>query len=311
MLDDLKLWQGRFEECLFLRGLSARTVEYYVAELEPLFVFLLNRGLEKLSEVNREALEAYRRELYYGDFRGKRLSLGSQARRLTAIKVFFGYLADAQFILVDSSTSLKRPRVPKTLPRQLLSEGEMMTLLLGPDIATPLGIRNRAILELLYATGIRNSELLNLELGSVDFDRCELFISRGKGNKSRRLPLAEEALAWLEDYLLNARPQLARAHSGDVFFLTVKGNKFYRGQLSDMVRELAVSLGLEKRVTPHLLRHACATHMLRRGAGVRQLQLLLGHSDINSTQRYLKVEISDLHKVVTQYHPREQGFAKP
>ena len=304
-------WKDRFERHLLMRGFSARTVEGYVSELSPLFGFLEKRGVEQLNRVTRDALEAYRQHLFTVEVRGKRLSLGSQARRLKAVKSFFSLLTEQHLILIDPASSIRYPKVPKTLPRQLLSEPETEVLMDGPDITTPLGIRNRAIVELLYATGIRNSELRALLVGEIDFERQEVFVARGKGNKSRRLPMGEEAAAWLFDYLTNARPALTGPASDDVLFLSCGGRPLDRCRLSIVVRKTAVTSGLEKKVTPHLLRHACATHMLRRGAGVRQLQVLLGHESVNTTQRYTQVDIGDLHKVVTQYHPREQGFGEP
>ena len=310
MLDKLEKWKRKFEEHLLLRGFAVRTSQSYVAELGPLFKFLTGQGVTKLSEVNRDCLESYRRHLYYWRFRGKRLAMSSQSNRISAVKAFFAYLTEAQFLLLDPAQSLKIPKKSETLPRELLSEEETEKLLLQPDITTVLGVRDRALLELLYGTGIRNTELRELELNGVDLSRCELFVARGKGNKSRRLPLAEETAAWLESYMLQARPKLAQASSGSIFFLTSTGNGLHRGQLIKIVRSLAQSAGLEKKVTPHVLRHCCATHMLRRGAGVRHLQVLLGHADINATQRYLKVEVGDLRRVVTQYHPREQGLGE-
>lgn len=303
-------WKQRFRQHLLIRGFSPRTVSGYSAELVPLFGFLEKRGVEKLTQVTRDDLEAYRHHLFIAEFGGKRLTLASQARRLNSLKTFFRYLLEDQVLLIDPAAPIQGPRVGKTMPRQLLSEAETAKLLEAPDITTPLGIRNRAILELLYATAIRNSELRDLALGEVDLERQELFVACGKGGKSRRLPLGEEAAACLEDYFLNARPFLAGPASGDVVFLSSGGCKLARGKLSRMVRDLAQGCGLEKTVTPHLLRHACATHMLRRGAGIRQLQVLLGHSDLSSTQLYTRIDIGDLHKVVSRYHPREQGFGE-
>lgn len=308
MQRSLKGWKQRFRQDLLMRGFSPRTADGYTSELAPLFEFLTERGVEKLTQVTRDDLESYRHHLFHGTFRGKRLGLGSQARRLAAVKSFFGFLTDQQMLLVDPAARLRRPRVPKTVPRLLLTERETQALMQAPDITTPLGIRNRAIIELLYSTAIRNTELRDLLLGEVDLERQELFVARGKGGRSRRLPLGEEAAACLDDYLTNARPYLAGAASGDLVFLSATGRRFDRGKLAELVRELAQGCGLEKPVTPHLLRHACATHMLRRGAGVRQLQALLGHEDLNSTQRYTRIDIGDLHKVVSQYHPRERGF---
>lgn len=307
----LDQWRPRFQQHLLMLGFSPRTVAGYGAGMVPLFEFLEVRGIEKLSQVTRDGLDAYRQHLFLIETRGKRLSLGSQSNKLNAIKAFFRFLMEEHVLLIDPAAHIQTPRTGKTLPRQLLSEPETEQLLEAPDITTPLGIRNRAILELLYATAIRNSELRDLALGEVDLERQELFVACGKGGKSRRLPLGEEAAACLEDYLLHARPYLAGPTSGDVVFLSSGGCKLSRGKLSRLVRDIAQACGLEKTVTPHILRHACATHMLRRGAGIRQLQVLLGHSDLGSTQRYTRVDIGDLHEIVAKYHPREQGFGNP
>ncbi len=304
-------WKQRFSQHLLMRGLSPRTAEDYSAELKPLFEFLQERGNPKPNEVTRDDLDAYRQHLFTLEHRGQRIGMGAQARRIRAVKSFFAYLAGEAAILVNPAAHLRQPKVPRTMPRQLLSEGETETLLGCPDITTPLGIRNRAILEVLYATAIRNTELRQLETGDVDLGRMEVFVSRGKGGKSRRLPLGEEAAAWLEDYLRNARPTLAGPTSGHLLFLSAGGRQIDRGRLSILVRKAAAACGLDKHVTPHLLRHCCATHMLRRGAGIRQLQALLGHAGLETTQRYTRVDIGDLHKTVSRYHPREQGFGEP
>ncbi len=301
-------WKTQFEKNLLMRGLSPRTVEGYTAELTPLFKFLDGRGSSQVTAVTRDDLEAYRQHLFTAEFRGKRLGMGAQARRIRAVKSFFAYLTREDMLLVDPAAHLCHPKIPRTMPRYLLSEGETEKLLLGPEITTPLGIRNRAILETLYATGVRNTELRELQTDDVDLERLELYVARGKGGKSRRLPLGEEAAAWLEDYLLNARPMLAGPGSGQLLFLSARGRQIGRGRLAIIVKTTAVSCGLEKKVTPHLLRHCCATHMLKRGAGLRQLQVLLGHANLGTTQRYTRIDITDLHTAVTLYHPREQGF---
>lgn len=169
-----------------------------------------------------------------------------------------------------------------------------------------LGYADGALMETIPSQG----EIVDTlkAVGLLTKDGKELFVAMGKGGKSRRLLLGDEAAACLEDYLLNGRPYLAGAASGDLLFLSCGGHKLSRGKLAQLVRETAEGCGLEKTVTPHLLRHACATHMLRRGAGIRQLQVLLGHSELSSTQRYTRIDIGDLHKVVSQYHPRERGF---
>lgn len=303
-------WKRRFEEYLLVRGSSNRTCEEYVRELDRLLSFLSNRGMTKISQVTKDSLLAYRTEVFYRTYRGKRIGLGAQANKLKVVKAFFRYLTEYDYLLVDPAKSLSLPKEPKKLPPLLVTEEEVEQLLQAPDIGHTLGIRDRAMLELLYATALRNQELRELEIDHVDFSRAELFVARGKGNKSRRLPVGEEALAWIETYLLKSRPELARAHSPKVLFLSWRGHMLARANLASIVKKHVNACELEKRVTPHVLRHACVTHMLKRGASVRHVQLILGHAGLNSTQRYLRLEISDLHQAVTKYHPREQGFAQ-
>lgn len=303
-------WKRRFEEHLLMQGFSGRTCEDYTRELERLLSFLSDRGLSKISEVTKDSLWAYRTHLFYRTHRGKQVGLGAQANKLKAVKAFFRFLTEQDYLLVDPSKDLPLPKEPQRLPSQLVTEVEVEQLLLTPDIGHTLGLRDRAILELLYATALRNKELRELEIDAVDLSRGELFVARGKGNKSRRLPVGEEALAWIETYLLKARPDLARAHSGKVLFLSFRGHMLDRANLATIVRRHVKACGLEKRVTPHVLRHACVTHMLCRGASVRHVQLILGHAGLNSTQKYLRLEISDLHRALSQFHPREQGFAQ-
>ena len=293
-----------------MRGFSARTAEEYTRSLEHLLSFLADRGLDKMSEVSKDSLQAYRTHLFYRTHRGKRLGLGAQSNRLKAVKAFFRFLTESDYLLVDPAKDFPLPKEPQTLPEQLVTEVEVERLLQAPDISVPLGLRDRAILEVLYATALRNKELRELEIDAVDLSRGELFVARGKGNKSRHLPVGEEALAWVENYLLNVRPKLARSHSGKCLFLSCRGHKLDRANLARIVRDHVKTSGLQKRVTPHALRHACVTHMLKRGASVRHLQVMLGHAGLNATQKYLKLEITDLHRALSKYHPREQGFAQ-
>ena len=188
----------------------------------------------------------------------------------------------------------------------MLSESEALQLLEQPDVRTPEGIRERAMLELFYGTGLRNSELRYLRMGQLDLSRGLLRIDHGKGGKGRVVPLGEEALAWLEEYLAQVRPSLVQSPDHDLVFPGLIAREIGRGQLAKLFQRLGREAGLEKTVTPHVLRHSCATHMLRRGASIRHLQTLLGHSCLDTTQRYTRVEVSDLAKVIARYHPREQ-----
>ena len=304
---DIVLWQERFGEYLRMRNMSPLTVKAYTAELAHFLTFLQRQSLESLSGLTRLHLQGYQTELFYHEFRGSRISPNTQATRLAAVLSFVHFLVAQDYLLLDVSVGLELPKSVRGLPRTILSEPETLRLLEAPDTATTLGLRDRAIMEVLYGTAIRNAELRALTLGQVDQGRRLLHIEHGKGDKARMVPLGEEAEVWLEEYLCKARPLLARAKSPHhVVFLTRSGLSFGSANLAEMVLRWAKKAGLEKHVTPHSLRHSCATHMLRRGANLRYLQQLLGHANANTTEGYTRVEISDLRKVITRCHPRER-----
>lgn len=304
---NLALWKTRFAEYLQVRQFSPRTVQTYAAELKPFFEFLEELAVPDLASVTRDVIEEYRTRLYYARHRGKKLCASTQALRLGAIKAFTRFLDRERFLLVDPGASVELPRAPRPSPPLLLSEDEVQLLLEAPDTRTRLGLRDRAILELLYGTGLRNTELRLLKLDELDLARREVRLLRGKGGKGRVIPLGDEAALWLERYLARSRPLLVRSSAETLVFLSERGLPMPRMTLGSVVRRAAQSAGMEKRVTVHLLRHCYATHMLKRGAGVRHVQVLLGHELLSTTQRYTQVEVSDLRVVVEQFHPRERG----
>ena len=301
---DVTLWQRRFGEHLLARGYASRTVDGHLRELPHFFAFLEQLGVTSLAGVTRSLLADYRNVLFYHKYRGKPLSLGTQSSRMQAILLFARYLLREDYLLLDITNGLELPRLSKGLPRMVLSEPETLRLLERPDVSMPKGVRDRTILEVLYGTGIRNTEMCDLLLDQVDFDRQLLRIDHGKGDKARVVPFGEEAQIWLEEYIFKIRPTLLREHT-DRLFLTMKGSVFIRHTLARLVSYWARKAGLEKHVTPHVLRHSYATHMLRRGAGLRHLQMLLGHESSQTTERYTRVEVSDLRKVLHRCHPRE------
>lgn len=303
---DLRYWQARFREYIELvRGWTQRTRESYCGELKPLFAFLERQGVAQVGRLTRTHLEGYRLELSQLHSQGKPLTARTQQVRLCAMKQFVKFLYRENYLLLDLGAGFEIPFGPKGLPRVILSEPETIQLLEFPDTREPHGLRDRAVLELLYGTGIRNTELRELILPQLDLGQGLLRVERGKGGKARVLPLGEEALAWLEEYLNKARPLWADSPAQDRVFLTEWGTPLTRRWLSYRVRLLGVRAGLTKKASPHVLRHSCATHMLRRGAGIRHLQTLLGHSCLDTTQTYTRVEVSDLAKVVRKFHPRE------
>lgn len=301
---NLKLWQERFEEYLRLRQYSGRTIEGHLAELVPFFDFLAAEGVERLVDITREHLEGYQTLLFYWRTRGRRLTTQTQKARLGRIRCFLRFAAQERYLLVDPGRELELPKDEVRIPRVVLTEDEVIRLLEFPDPLVPIGLRDRAILELLYGTGIRNTELRELTADQVDLDSRVVNVLFGKGRKSRLLPLGDEAAYWLGRYLQVGRPQLVADLDEPRVFLSKCGKPLARANLAQIVRRTAARAGLSKRATPHVLRHSCAVHMLRRGAGIRHLQELLGHASTDTTQRYTRLEISDLQWVHRRYHPR-------
>lgn len=303
---DIPLWQQRFGEDPFSQSLSVHTLDRYRREIRRLLEFLQRQGLSHLGGLTREHLKKYWLEVYASrSASGKACGIPSHLCRLGAVRGFVRFLVRNDYLLLDVSQGMAMPKQGVRLPRHILSEPEALQLLERPDHSTVLGLRDRAILELLYGAALRNSELGQLDLKDIDWPRHLLFVREGKGKKRRWVPMGEEAELWLEEYLQKSRPALAGPHSGERVFLSRLGCPLSRHGLALLVRRLARRAGLEKHITPHCLRHSCATHMLRRGAGMRQLQVLLGHDQLKSTQTYARVELSDLRKVVQRCHPRE------
>lgn len=305
---DLRYWQARYREYIeIVRGWSQRTVEIYTGELRGFFAYLERQGLSQLGRLTRSHLEGYRLEIFQLRHRDKPLARPTQQVRLTGVKQFARFLYRENYLLLDIAEGFELPKGNDTLPRPVVSEREAVALMNAPDVSTPVGLRDRAILEIFYGTAIRNSELRKLVLDQVDREHGLLRIDHGKGNKARIVPMGDEARAWLEHYLDQARASMIRrADQNLVFVGTQTGEIMPRSWLGLLVRRYAARVGIEKRVTPHVLRHSCATHMLRHGANVRHLQTLLGHASTDTTQKYTRVELSDLAEVVHRCHPREQ-----
>ena len=302
------LWKERFREWLTLRFSSLDTVKGYLSGITPFFGFVRELGFSTWTEVTRDVLDEYRNRQFYSKHHrtGRALSVGTHVSRLIAVKIFFRFLAREGFLLADPAAHLELPRMKKPLPA-VLSEVEVGRLMEIPDLHTLGGIRDRTLLEVLYGTALRNSETCSLTLDQVDLGTHLIRLQKGKGDKGRVVPLGEEAQAWLEIYLEKVRPKWLRNPALTAIFLDRWGhNALSRCGLSQIVRAVGQRAGLGKAVSPHMLRHSCATHMLRGGASLRHLQELLGHSTLSSTEHYTRVEVSDLRKVLSRCHPRER-----
>lgn len=231
------------------------------------------------------------------------LSVSSQICRLAAVKTFFSWLMRTGQIAHDPASAIETPKQPRTLPHVILTRAEARLLLESTPVERPLDIRDRAILEVLYATGVRRAELLSLAVGDADTRAATLRVERGKGGRSRVLPLTVGACAALALYLREARPVFAAGGSA-LFVSSKSGGPLSDNDVARIVRKGAVRAGITKRTTPHTLRHSFATHLLQGGADIRLIQKLLGHRRLSTTEVYTHVEVGDLRRVIRRCHPR-------
>ena len=305
---DGSLWMERFGEHLELLNRSTRTIEGYLIEIRLFFGFLAERGIEDIACIRREDVTAYRIFLHSARKRNREpLKIQTQNCKLSAIFVFLKFLYQERFLLANPAEDMRLPKVPDTLPAELPDEEQVFKLLAAPDTSSPQGMRDRAILELLYSSALRNFELRALRVGDLDLHRLEVRIRFGKGQKERIVPLGEPAAIWLEAYLAKGRGLLLCDKSDDALFLNQWGRPLKGEVLATLVKKYGERAKLPMKVTPHVLRHCCATHMLARKASLRHLQRLLGHASSSTTERYTRVEVSDLREVFLRCHPRESS----
>lgn len=265
-----------------------------------------NIELKHLTDISRQMIADYQMHLYRAEKKrtGGKLSVSTQHARLAAVLRFFDWLTREEKIFVNPGATIQLPRRPKLLPRNYLSHKEMNRLLKAPDLNSHLGLRNRAILETLYSTAIRNTELRDLKIADLNANDGWLTVRAGKGGKDRVVPIGKAALHFIGLYLEKTRPRFAGTKN-DWLFVTQYGERLSADTLAQ-IRNAAVKAKIRRSVSPHAIRHTCATLMLRGRAGIRHIQELLGHRSLSTTQIYTKVEISDLKKVHERCHPREK-----
>lgn len=296
---------GRFLAHLAAAGFAESTREGYVLTLRHLIAFLGERAMHQASDVTPRALEAYQSHLVTrGSHTDGPLALNTQVGRIGQVRQFFRFLAKQGHLLADPSVVLETPRVPQRLPGRVLSLAEMKRLLVAPDVKTVLGLRDRAILELMYATGIRVGELTALAVSDIDHVAGELTVKRGKGGRGRLVPVGGAACQWVSRYLNGARPVLVRRRGDAAMFLSWRGRRMRGPDVLMMLTRYVKAARIPGRVTPHTMRHTFATHMLRGKASLRHIQELLGHARLTTTQIYTRVDLTDLKDVYRRCHPR-------
>jgi integrase/recombinase XerD len=291
-------------EWMEVHSYSEDSVETRAQVLHYFALWCEERGITRSTEVTRPILQRYQRWMfYYRKKNGQPLGVTTQYTRLMVVTVFFRWLTKNNFLLYNPASELELPRTERRLPKAILSVEEVEKVLAGPDLVDPLGVRDRAILETLYSTGIRRKELAALTLFALDQDRGTLMVRLGKGKKDRVVPIGERALLWVEKYLREVRPRLAVEPDEGWLFLGGEGTALTPGHLSDLVRSYIDAAGIGKKGSCHLLRHTMATLMLEGGADVRFIQAMLGHEALSSTQLYTQVAIRKLKEIHTATHP--------
>jgi integrase/recombinase XerD len=294
----------RYLEWMKIHNYAVTTTENRRRYLGYFRRFASDLGVEDPAEVTYELVVSYQEELHaYRKADGGPLSVATQVQRLIPVTQFFSWLRRQHTIEQNPTTDLLMPRPDRSLPEATLSHAEMARLMGAPDVTKPLGMRDRAVLEVFYSSALRRSELIALRLRDVDFDRGTLFVHQGKGGKDRHVPIGERALFWVRLYLGLVRPILESHNSADQLFLSSAGTPICANWLCRKVRAYLSSAGIAKRGSCHLLRHSVATLMLEGGADIRYVAEMLGHARLETTQRYTRVSIEHLRDVHARCHP--------
>lgn len=292
-----KYLDGFLEYLKFEKGLSDNTLEAYGRDLSKFLAYLKQRKIENPVDVKRSDILAF-----VGQLLDEGAAFSSSARHLSSIKSFFRFLILEGYITVNPADNLESPKIRRRLP-EVLTVQEVDRLLSNPNVVSLTGLRDRAMFELMYATGLRVSELLSLEVDDINLStgyvRC-----LGKGRKERIVPVGKTASFWVERYIGRSRQKLIKGTVNRTLFVNAKGRKMTRQGFWKLLNKHVEQAGITKEVTPHTLRHSFATHLLENGADLRSVQEMLGHADISTTQIYTHLTKAHLREVYQKSHPR-------
>ena len=301
-LSDYKVW-------MMTSGYSDRTVEMYVIYLKKFFRYISEeKSIEKLSEVTPEIISQYHIYLAGEKPKGKKLSLKTQNMKMITVMMFFRFLVREKHYLYDPTSHIIVKDPPRRRTREVMSESEMVRLLNAPNPETTLGLRDKALLELYYSCGIRNTESRRLAVKDVDISNRLVRIRHAKGGGDQTVPIGRVAALYLEEYIANARPKLAKNELEETLFLSHRGKPLHILAPSRIVRKYAKAAKIKRKTDAHSLRHTCGTHLYDNGADIKCIQELLRHKSLDTTQIYIEVKASKLKKVLEKTHPREKGI---
>ena len=297
----------KYRQHLAILNYAPGTIKGHRFFLNRFFKYLAELNITELTAVTRDVAKDYQTHLYEElNKKGEPNSVFHQNNNLKAVKAFFRFLCENKYLAGDPAKDITYAKTPKRLPRSILSGPEAKKVIHAPDTKTALGYRDRTILEVLYSSGIRRQEVINLLLTDVDYHEGYVRVNSGKGDKDRVVPLGKIACRYIENYVKAVRPMLIRDPYNNHLFLSLRGGRLSKNVLWEIVKRYSKKTRIKKNISPHTFRHTCATLMLRNKANIRHIQELLGHASLDSTQVYSHVSITDLKEVHSKCHPREK-----
>nr|WP_319396630.1 tyrosine-type recombinase/integrase [uncultured Desulfobacter sp.] len=302
-----KPYIDQFRLALKVRNLTGKTIEQICWKLARFTTWLMENQVLSVDAITKDAVRSYQVELYQAiNARGRQNGVAYQNAMMSAVRQFTRFLYERDFIVSDPARDIRYAKIPKSLPKGILSPAEARKILHAPDVTSVIGYRDRVILEVLYTSGIRKEELNHLTLADVDCHDGFLRIDNGKGQKDRIVPLGRIACRYLENYITSVRPELIRDPYNTHLFLSLRGNRLSKNVVWALVKKYAKKAKIRKNVHPHTFRHSCATGMLKNKADLNTIRKLLGHTSLNTTQIYTHLNITELKAVHKQCHPREK-----
>ncbi len=302
--ESLYYYMVRFLQHNEIIHLTPRTIETRRINLRAFINWCDERGLAHPADITKPILERYQRHLFLKrKANGEPLSIVTQQGNILTVRAYFKWLTRSNHILYNPASELDIPRAPKSLPKDILTPREADLILNLPDVGTASGIKDRAIMEVLYSSGVRRLELCNLKVNDIHMERGTLMVVQGKGRKDRMIPIGERAIAWVRKYLEDVRPEFVTVDSNNYLFLNFKGEQTRANWLSNMVTRYMKKSKLGKKGSCHLFRHTMASLMLDNGADIRYIQMMLGHAKLETTQIYTQVSIGKLKEIHTATHP--------
>ncbi len=305
-MDNLIKLSKEFENFLKAINRTGRTTSEIMRKLNRFFSYLKNHKITHVDQITKDIVMAYQVEVYQSlTFKGTPYSIAHQNSMISAVKQFLAFLKDNDYIMVNSARHVRYASGSQSLPGSILTKSEARKIMQAPDTRTVLGYRDRTILEVLYSSGIRKTELRNLTINDVDY-HDGLIRVQGKGRKERIVPIGRIACRYLENYIKSVRTELIRDPYNDTLFLSLRGRRFNHSTVWKLVKKYAKKAKIRKNVHCHTFRHSCATAMLKNKADIRSIQEMLGHASLKSTQIYTRINITDLKEVHSKCHPRER-----